>query len=198
MRFSAGFCSFLQKSAVFFENLIFPNAQFRGRNWAASIHQLRRHVCNNFDVFLNSFWPKNITSRDGCVLLRKGKNLQKLSAKCQVLIFLEGLIFLTHMRCTFYPPTIWATSLGLCRNHPESSADKMYRARESKDQTLKKIRLGHDMGVQNVWGEENVPENAPSRKILDPSKRASGLLSRGFLYRKNRATTPEEGGKRTV
>ena len=24
--------------------------------------------------------------------------------------------------------------------------------------------------VQNVWGEENVPENAPSRKILDPSK----------------------------
>ena len=27
-------------------------------------------------------------------------------------------------------------------------------------------------GVQNVWEEENVPENAPSRKILDPSKRA--------------------------
>ena len=46
-------------------------------------------------------------------------------------------------------------------------------------------------GVQNVWGEENVPENAPSRKILDPSKRASGLLSRGFSHRKNRATTPE-------
>ena len=50
-------------------------------------------------------------------------------------------------------------------------------------------------GVQNVWGEENVPENAPSRKMLDPSKRASGLLSRGFLYRKNRATTPEGGWK---
>ena len=58
--------------------------------------------------------------------------------------------------------------------------------------------LGHDMGgVQNVWGEENVPENAPSRKILDPSKRASGLLSRGCLG-KNRATTPEGGGKGTV
>ena len=27
-------------------------------------------------------------------------------------------------------------------------------------------------GVQNVWGEESVPENALSRKILDPSKRA--------------------------
>ena len=25
-------------------------------------------------------------------------------------------------------------------------------------------------GVQNVWGEENEPENAPSRKILDPPK----------------------------
>ena len=53
-------------------------------------------------------------------------------------------------------------------------------------------------GVQNVWGEENVPENALSRKILDPSKRASGLLCRGFLYRKNRALTPEGGGKRTA
>ena len=53
-------------------------------------------------------------------------------------------------------------------------------------------------GVQNVWGEENVPENALSRKFLDPSKRASGLLCRGFLFRKNRALTPEGGGKRTV
>ena len=53
-------------------------------------------------------------------------------------------------------------------------------------------------GVQNVGGEENVPENALSRKCLDPSKRASGLLCRGFLYRKNRALTPEGGGKRTV
>ena len=55
-------------------------------------------------------------------------------------------------------------------------------------------------GVQksNVWGEENVPENALSRIFLDPSKRVSGLLCRGFLYRKNRALTPEGGGKRTV
>ena len=40
--------------------------------------------------------------------------------------------------------------------------------------------------MQNVWGEENVPDNTLSRKILDP------------LYRKNRALTPEGGGKRTV
>ena len=65
--------------------------------------------------------------------------------------------------------------------------------------------LGRDMGgVQNVWGEENVPENALSRKFLDPSKRASGLLCRGFLCRKHRALTPEgvenvpyEGGSKT-
>ena len=39
-------------------------------------------------------------------------------------------------------------------------------------------------GVQHVWGEENVPENTLSQTFLDPSKRAFGLLCRGFLYRK--------------
>ena len=52
--------------------------------------------------------------------------------------------------------------------------------------------------MQNVWGEESVPENALSRKFLDPAKGASGLLCRGILYRRNRALTPEGGGKRTV
>ena len=47
------------------------------------------------------------------------------------------------MLCSFCPPTIWATSLGFCRNRPESSADKMYRACEKKDQTLKRIRTLH-------------------------------------------------------
>ena len=45
--------------------------------------------------------------------------------------------------------------------------------------------------MQNVWGEENVPEKVLSRKVLDPSKRASVLLCLGVLYRKNRALTPE-------
>ena len=35
-------------------------------------------------------------------------------------------------------------------------------------------------------------------KFLDPSKRASGLLCRGFLYRKNRALTLEGGGVQNV
>ena len=38
----------------------------------------------------------------------------------------------------------------------------------------------------------------PPEKSQDPSKTASGLLSRGFLHRKNRAKTPKGGGKRTV
>ena len=53
-------------------------------------------------------------------------------------------------------------------------------------------------GGAKRMGEQNVPENALSRKFFDPSKRASGLLRRAFLYRKNRALTPEGGGKRTV
>ena len=50
-------------------------------------------------------------------------------------------------------------------------------------------------GVQNVWGEENVPENALSRKFLEPSKRASGLLCRGFLYRETQSTDTWGGWK---
>ena len=44
-------------------------------------------------------------------------------------------------------------------------------------------------GIFLIWGEENVPKNESSRKILDPSKRASGLLCRGFFYRNNSAMT---------
>ena len=50
------------------------------------------------------------------------------------------------MFCAFCPQTIWATSVGFCRNRPESSPDKMYRACEPKDQILKKIRT-----LQSPW-----------------------------------------------
>ena len=43
-------------------------------------------------------------------------------------------------------------------------------------------------------GEENVPENALSRNFLDPSERASGLLCRGFSYRKNTVQSTDTGG----
>ena len=48
-------------------------------------------------------------------------------------------------------------------------------------------------GVQNVWGEENVPETAPSRKILDPSKRASGLL----IFVQEKQSNDTRGGWKT-
>ena len=46
-------------------------------------------------------------------------------------------------------------------------------------------------------GEENVPNNAPSRKFLGPSKYASGLVRLLLFYKEKRAATPEGGGKRT-
>ena len=68
-------------------------------------------------------------------------------------------------------------------------------SRESPDsrESCESIRANHATKVQNVWGEENVPENTLSRKFLDPSKVASGLLSRGLVCRKNRP----QGGRRT-
>ena len=59
--------------------------------------------------------------------------------------------------------------------------------------------LGCDMGGCKTYGGKityqrmRSPENSRT-----PPKRASGLLCRGFLYRKKRALTPESGGKRTV
>ena len=52
-------------------------------------------------------------------------------------------------------------------------------------------------GAKRMGGGKRTRERA-LQKFLDPSKRASGLLCRGFLYRKNRAVTPEGSGKRTV
>ena len=46
------------------------------------------------------------------------------------------------------------------------------------------------MGGRKTYQRTRSPEN-----FLDASKRASGLLCRGFLYRKNRALTPEGGWK---
>ena len=51
-------------------------------------------------------------------------------------------------------------------------------------------------GGANVWGEENVPENALSRKFLDPCKRASGLLCR-FIFVQEKQSTDTGGGWKT-
>ena len=52
-------------------------------------------------------------------------------------------------------------------------------------------------GAKRMGGGKRTRERALP-KNLDPSKSAFGLLCRGFLYRENRALTPEGGGKRTV
>ena len=46
-------------------------------------------------------------------------------------------------------------------------------------------------GAKRMGGGGMYQRTRPPEKFLDPSKRASGLPSHGFLYRKNRATTPE-------
>ena len=48
------------------------------------------------------------------------------------------------------------------------------------------IKLGCDMGgVQNVWGEETYTKQCTlQEKLLRPSKRASAVLSLGFLCKK--------------
>ena len=65
------------------------------------------------------------------------------------------------MLCAFCPPTNWATSLGYCRNCPDLSTDKMYRAcMRVKDQTLEKIRSLHSFEnmlkfcLQEISGRE--------------------------------------------
>ena len=47
------------------------------------------------------------------------------------------------MLCAFCPPTILGDFYRIPEKLPKSSADKMYRACETKDQTLKKIRTLH-------------------------------------------------------
>ena len=54
-------------------------------------------------------------------------------------------------------------------------------------------------GVQNVWGEENVPENALSGTFWTPPCKELLVCSVvDFCTGKNRVLTPERGGKRTV
>ena len=64
------------------------------------------------------------------------------SGKCKVLIFLRVCSF-ARMLCTGCPPTILGGLYRIPEKSPKSSTDKMNRACELKDQTLKKIRTLH-------------------------------------------------------
>ena len=52
---------------------------------------------------------------------------------------------------------------------------------------------GRDMGGAKRMGGGKRTRERTLPDFLDPSKRASGLLCRAFLHRKNRALTPERG-----
>ena len=63
---------------------------------------------------------------------------------------------------------------------------------------IKPFLGGHDRGEVQTYGWRTTHQTKPPPdKFSDPSRRASGVLSLGFQDRKNRATTPEGGGKRT-
>ena len=77
----------------------------------------------------------------------------------------------------------------ICHNHQKirRNSAQLSRSpsfsRNTKGKRLYK-KLRHDMGGANLpGGVYNAPDNAPSRKKTS-SKRASGVLSLGFLYRK--------------
>ena len=57
--------------------------------------------------------------------------------------FLRVSSFYSHALCIFCPPTILGDFYRAPEESPKSSADKMNRACESKDQTLEKIRTLH-------------------------------------------------------
>ena len=71
----------------------------------------------------------------------KGLSRRHLSSECKVLIFLRISSFDSHALCILSAGDLGDFSPQ--RNRTESSAHKMYRACDSKDQTLQKIRTLH-------------------------------------------------------
>ena len=82
------------------------------------------------------------------------------------------------MLCTFWPPTILGDLYRIPEKLPKSSADKMYRACETKDQTLKKIRtlLGHTPSTAATFRKKfrknsgKTPETLWERFLEFPSR----------------------------
>ena len=67
----------------------------------------RRHVCNHFWRFSWPFWPKNIKSRDGCVLLKIKTVAQTICANSSA-----SFLFVFHGKggttCTNCSETVYA------------------------------------------------------------------------------------------
>ena len=67
------------------------------------------------------------------------------------------------MLCTFCLPTILGGFYRIPEKLPKSTADKMYRACETKDQTLKKTRTLH---FQDLLVSGKMQAQKKARKIL--------------------------------
>ena len=74
------------------------------------------------------------------------------------------------MLCTYRPPTILGDFDRIAEKSPKSSGDNLYRACESKDQTLKRIRTLHSPHLR----PKNAEKNDRSYRIwrLEPLKQA--------------------------
>ena len=79
------------------------------------------------------------------------------------------------MLCTFCPPTILGDFYRIPEKLPKSSADTMYRACKTKDQTLKKIRTLLGRG-----------EKTPTPKISALLRKRAVLLRANFVLTKER------------
>ena len=76
------------------------------------------------------------------------------------------------MLCTFCPLTILDDFYRIPEKSPKSSADKMYRACESKDETLKKIRTLH-------FPEASLFKEVEGKAMTESCRRKQGV-SRGL------------------
>ena len=123
---------------------------------------LKRHLCPHGGREPKAFWicfsrvhpPSEIKSNLKFKTLKRHllkrhltlwlmtHQMKNSSGKCKVLIFLRVWSFDSHALYILSTDDSGRT-LQSQRSRPESSADKMYRACESKDQTLKNIRTLH-------------------------------------------------------
>ena len=79
------------------------------------------------------------------------------------------------MLCAFCPLTVLGDFYRILEKSPKSSADKMYRACESKDQTCKKIRTLHFPDLGGVWRENLVGRSAQRMKHENAQKFSSKI-----------------------
>ena len=93
--------------------------------------------------------------------------------------FFLGSDLLSRMLCTFCPPAIWTTSLGLCGNRPESSADKCTEHASKKIRPSKRLELCIFQSFRDY--------NSTTIARLSPPKRFRTRRSPSCVWMRDRA-----------